>query len=461
MNQIPVKEAAPSEADLKRLEMRAKSVLTALNDGMGEHRFPVVFEFSGSPKAGKSSIISIVSLFLRRMKFRVSAPPEGASIETPPDLKDDLLVFNTWCGCYALRAILERSHDGDPVDILILDRGLFDWSVWMRYLAEIERSVDADVSHVIQRFARLPCWTERESAVFVFLADHATALRRERKSQLTVQPGRTMNPEFLADLLGCYRSCLSDVNVGANVFCVDTSIYDDREVDFSRVAFEVVSRMLDIIQDKASQQLLVADRLPTSGFIPIDDSSRAILVKTAESPKFVQRDEAERSNEFQQIVPYGMLMSQDGKYLCSRRKVEKGSPDISGKRTFLFGGHAEKRDYRRDDPFSVYRTCLIREIGEELIGLRVEAAEIVGLINDKVSTKGSRHLAVLHQVKIAGRAAIRRQTADREFTRDGAEWCTKEEIVAKVRDFDSWSRIAAAAIFGAEVDPNESTLFSK
>src|SRR5262249_49384682 len=141
-----------ARSELEALEERAGRTLALLRTDAAEARFPLGFEFSGSPKAGKSSIIGLVGLFFRRMGFRVSSPPEGASIETPPDLKDDLVSFNVWCGCYAIQNILARSHESDAADLLLLDRGLFDLTVWLEFLQVHERVIAKQVAAAIADF---------------------------------------------------------------------------------------------------------------------------------------------------------------------------------------------------------------------------------------------------------------------------------------------------------------------
>lgn len=84
--------AEPTTADLTSLEKRAKAVLEAYPSALS----PVVVEFAGSPKAGKSTTIDIVAHFFKRMKYKVWAPTEGASKRTPYHLKRDLVAFNTW-----------------------------------------------------------------------------------------------------------------------------------------------------------------------------------------------------------------------------------------------------------------------------------------------------------------------------------------------------------------------------
>ena len=458
--ELDVRGSPPTDQELADLEERASRLNRKLRNGNAEHKAPMVFEFSGSPKAGKTTIIGIVALFLRRTGFRLALPSEGASVETPPDLKDDLLAFNVWCGCYAIQNVLVRSHDGDPADILILDRGLFDWAAWIEYLATVDGSVDRADAERIQAFARLSAWYHRETAVFLFLADPKTALSRERRDQLTRRPGRAMNSDFLTGLQKCYRdaAAASPDQVPA-VYVLDTSDLGDQTVKFQRVAYVVTKQILELVEQRVNQELLVTAPFSRRGFVRLDEESRLLLQQIADAPKFLVREAAEASFGVQQIVPYGFIENAEGRVLCARRRSEGERSELAGKRTMLFGGHAEKRDFDAGEAAGVFERCLRREIDEELIGLRVQSVEPIGLINDAKSKTGQKHLAVLHRVVVGGRAAIRRQTSDREFSRESVEWREKEEIAKEIDQFDPWSRLVAASVFGGRLPDADRTLF--
>ena len=116
---------------------------------------PLLVEFSGTPKSGKSTCIDIVAHFFRRTGFNVLAPTEGASKRTPYYLKDDLVAFNTWSACYALTHLLEGLYHSDRHNVAILDRGLFDALVWFELL-ESEGSISSSERDQIHNFLLLP-----------------------------------------------------------------------------------------------------------------------------------------------------------------------------------------------------------------------------------------------------------------------------------------------------------------
>jgi len=213
----------------------------------------------------------------------------------------------------------------------------------------------------------------------------------------------------------------------------------------------VAQSMLDVIEKHVKQVLLVVEPLVSAGFIDDPETIRAVCDSVIQRPQFKARAEAEKTTAVQQVVPYALVRNPEGKFLCAKRQTEGERVVLAGKMTMLFGGHAEKRDYDAGDPSLVFRRCVERELDEELIGLAVKEIELKGLVNDTTNEAGSKHLAFIFLVSAAGRSAIRRQTMDKEFTRDGTEWRSSEEICRDVSGFDPWSQLVAAKLFGANV----------
>src|SRR5436309_9566104 len=94
---------AISDSDLNTLDERAKKVRSARDSAK---ELPVVVEFSGSPKSGKTTNIDVLEHFFKRKGFRIWAPTEGAGKRTPYHLRRDLVAFNTWSLNYAISELL-------------------------------------------------------------------------------------------------------------------------------------------------------------------------------------------------------------------------------------------------------------------------------------------------------------------------------------------------------------------
>ena len=135
-----------SDDDHSKLRADAESILKIWK--ANEPIRPYFFEFSGTPKSGKSTCIEIVPHFFRRVGFRVLSPTEGASRRTPRYLRDNWFRFNIWSASYALTHILEGLSSPERYHIAILDRGLFDALVWIQLLADRKQIALDDLKKV-------------------------------------------------------------------------------------------------------------------------------------------------------------------------------------------------------------------------------------------------------------------------------------------------------------------------
>jgi thymidylate kinase len=198
----------PSEDDLEEL---AESVTEIGNLIGGSDDFePVVVEFAGSPKAGKSTTIEIVAHFFKRMGFSVSAPSEGASKRTPYHLRRYLVAFNAWTLNYAISELLVAFHNVDRPFLIFLDRGPFDSLAWMRVLKKRGDLADEEFG-VIERFALLPKWSAIVSQLYLFTCEPDVSLERENEAKLVRRPGTAMNPTMLNDLLEEYEALAKEL----------------------------------------------------------------------------------------------------------------------------------------------------------------------------------------------------------------------------------------------------------
>ncbi len=200
-----------ADDDLKLLEHDAKQVLGGLKK---DHR-PIVVEFAGSPKAGKSTSIDILTHFFKRMGYKVWAPTEGASKRTPYHLRRDLVAFNTWTLNYAISELLLAYYNVDHHNLVILDRGPYDSLAWMRLLHAppdpMQSQLNSEELRIVNEYAVHPRWSKLISRVYLFECEPETSLKRENEHKLTRLGGTAMNPRMLEALLEQYRKLREQV----------------------------------------------------------------------------------------------------------------------------------------------------------------------------------------------------------------------------------------------------------
>ena len=230
-----------SDEDLSNLRADAESILNIWK--ANELGRPYFFEFSGTPKSGKSTCIDSVSHFFRRLGFRVLAPTEGASRRTPRYLRDNLFRFNIWSASYALTHILEGLSSPEKYHIAILDRGLFDALVWIQLLAD-RKQIALDDLKKVHEFLLIDEWLRVVDSVYLFRTDPQTSLNRENEDKLVDDLGSAMNPDTLEQLNSAYAK-VRDVhgNRFKDLYEIDTR--KGQNTTPKSTAYEVARSMVD------------------------------------------------------------------------------------------------------------------------------------------------------------------------------------------------------------------------
>jgi predicted NUDIX family phosphoesterase len=166
---------------------------------------------------------------------------------------------------------------------------------------------------------------------------------------------------------------------------------------------------------------------------------------------FTPRPAAETNPELKQIIPYVLLVHNGrvlhyvrGKKAGEQRLVAKGSVGIgghmnNGETKDLF--HAENTAYRTDalsDSWdeAAYLEGVRREVVEELNIQTQFTNHIVALLNDDANPVGQVHLGVVHIFKLATD-----QVTKREQMITNLGFLTREELLARRENLESWSQI--------------------
>ena len=198
------RDEAEVTAIIEGLELLAEKVLTLKKESIP--RRPIVIEFCGSPKSGKSSCINSLSLFLRRNNFRTKVLTERASVCPITDKYDP--SFNIWTVCSAIAELVEvLSNNSKDYDAVILDRGIFDALCWFNWLKESDR-LDAENFTSLETFLAMNKWRSVIDLIYVFTATPEVSLKREYASLLTRKLGSIMCDEALTS----YKSCVEKVS---------------------------------------------------------------------------------------------------------------------------------------------------------------------------------------------------------------------------------------------------------
>ena len=363
-------------------------------------RKPIVLEFAGVPKAGKTSTLSQVQTFLRRCGFRVEVVVERASICPIRDKKH--FNFNVWTAVTTLSQILEKTQSPprpDDPDILILDRGLFDSITWLTLMERLSRVRTAELD-VINKFLRIDDWRRRITAVIVMTASPEDALMREH-GHLPVYnrpTGSIMNKDVLGQMLRTIRTTTNELSRDFRIETIDTSSKALRDKP-KETTEQVTDLVLNIIEEQLREDIFclpaksLKDLFSESSCL-VGTDARKVWDLFAKEGHFVPREEAETRNDLIQALPVVVVRTKSGSVLRLRRKEAHEDNPLDEKIVIWAGGHVRSEDH---DNGKVILMAAMRELQEEL-RLSVEPDELnaLGAVYIERGERSSKHIALVY-----------------------------------------------------------------
>ncbi|MDA2936330.1 hypothetical protein MYX06_03880 [Patescibacteria group bacterium AH-259-L05] len=110
---------------------------------------PFVIEITGTPDAGKTSVIHTLTRFFKRQGWRVDNPTEGAEITKK--IPRTTHLYNIQTGIYALSELLDNIHSLD-FDLLLFDRAIYDAFCWQEYWLR-KKVISSTIADAAQKFS--------------------------------------------------------------------------------------------------------------------------------------------------------------------------------------------------------------------------------------------------------------------------------------------------------------------
>lgn len=375
----------------------------AAAERFGTARRPVVIEFAGVPKAGKTTTLGQVHTFLKRCGFRVEVVVERASICPIRDKTHS--NFNVWTACTTLAQVLEKTQDpprdGDP-DVLILDRGLFDAVNWLAFMERLARIRKAE-RELIEQFLLLDDWRERITGVIVMTASPADSMERERGYLPVVgRTGSIMNEDVLRTMLETTRETTARLGKKRNsrIFEVDTS--RDASAGPRATAEAVADLVLRLIEEQLEEEILC---LPADAVAPLFEAEtwvgrtaaqRLVELFTTQGA-FRSRETVESDVTRVQALPVVVVRNRRGDLLRLKRREQRRDNPLHGKIVIWAGGHVRREDGANGPSIG---HGAVRELQEEL-RLSVEPGELDLLgavwIRSRDGDRTRRHVALVHE----------------------------------------------------------------
>jgi hypothetical protein len=339
-----------------RLQLRAEKCAERFK---ARSRRPIVIEFAGLPKAGKTTTLGQVQAFLKRCGFRVEVVVERASVCPIRDKKH--ANFNVWTACTTLAQVLQHTQTpGRPEDpdVLILDRGLFDSICWLSAMERLSR-LRPQERKAIEQFLLLDDWCNRINGVILMTASASEALKREKGYLPVVGPGGSiMNEKVLTSMKKVLDEVSTRLASNFEIYKVNTSLKTFGTPQKSCEA--VANKVLDWIEDELQEDILALPRARAERAfngkpcVGVGDA-KAIVDLFCKFGEYIPRCDVEVDLQKVQALPIVLVINRKGEVLRLRRKEKQEGNNLHKKVVIWAGGHVRKEDQANGNPPSLRR----------------------------------------------------------------------------------------------------------
>jgi predicted NUDIX family phosphoesterase len=175
------------------------------------------------------------------------------------------------------------------------------------------------------------------------------------------------------------------------------------------------------------------------GFVPFTSGSLCAFERALAQGFFVERERAERTPEWKQVIPYSIVLHA-GQVLLLERLKAGGEARLHHKLSIGVGGHVNPADLAAGSgrALGLLEAGARRELAEELELHGEISIESVGLINDDTNPVGAVHVGLVQRVTAEGQVSIRETNA----LRGGLVEPEKlRELLAQGANLESWSAL--------------------
>lgn len=198
--------------------------------------------------------------------------------------------------------------------------------------------------------------------------------------------------------------------------------------------------------------------------------------------KFINRNDAERDDNYKQLISYVILTNQKNEVLTYRRGIYTSAHDmLRGSLCIGFGGHVQHIDstnrqrglFPKHDTNKtkegylggVFETAR-REIYEELNVGDVAELKLIGYINDDSSFEGVKHFGIVVQGVLPNDFKL--NSLGKEKSINDIQFMSKEILWANYFDFEFWSQLLINSLYSSDklkpqpvIRPNKFNISSK
>lgn len=449
------------QENIDKLENLAQEVLKLKN--LHRQRRPIIIEFCGSPKAGKTSSITALNIFLKRNGFKTTILTERASICPISDKESP--IFNVWTCSATINEINEKMDEANTasegnLDIILCDRGIFDALCWFRWLKSRDKMSEEEYD-VLTQFAMLNRWQKNIDLVYIFLTTPEESIRREYANLLTNKRGSIMKEDILEQYKKSVEETLHEYESAFRATCVQDTT--DREQN--DVSYEVTEKTLQTLKEMLMEKIGYADR--SSLFLQEGLIDYSKVKCELEKVKYGLREEVEANSDFIQPIAIATIISEDGgKIFCvkkTRKSTDVSSPEF-GQTLLYVGGHMRREDSTAKcrSFLDILRNTLERELYEELgISFALNQKRDPFVIYTPNSNKSRKHLAIGWVIKLNEGSKLRLDSYElvqKKGRSKSGTFIPFQNITDPDISLESWSKTILLNIFADKLSESQKSL---
>lgn len=416
--------------------LRAKNEATRLLPIIRRQgRRAFVIELTGTPKAGKTTSVSVLKRFFEKCGYRVHLLKERAG-ECPLPMKGHFF-FNAWTTCTMIAEVLQ-TVDTD-VDVMILDRGFFDALIWLE-LQYRRAQVTSEERRTFVDFVLLQRWRSLVDVTVVMKVDPKLAVERENRNLIIPREGSVMNPSALAEFNTALEATSTDF--GGQFPLIPFSSSPGIRESNTKLVEELLVRLEGWADPPivAIPRALVLECFNGRTFVPMPEAE-TVLAKFREHAITAQRRSViEENKDLVQLVACGVLRTTDGKYFVLRRDEKDKKSKSYGRHTLWKGCHLEAT---AGTSVEAMATRLRRRILEDLHLAAFPSPSATGL----AWVASDTHLGAMFEFRISSADAIE-SLKRKEFRKLGrfepleGRLLEREEVLTRAAELEiePWSR---------------------
>lgn len=416
-------------------------------------RKPIVIEFCGSPKSGKSTCIEAVKNVLRDCNYNVHVIYEKAKL-CPISNKFDP-TFNFWTVTTTINELMVKLDENfsysapEKIDVILIDRGILDSLIWFKWLESSDTISEEQYSSLCSMIL-MDRIRRSIDKTFIFKSDSKLSLAREPGSAFTKNDSVIMNRPVLDEF---NKALVDTINFHGKKFnheIIDINDNNSSEDDgWDSQVETIISKVLHFVIQQYMEQVAYIEKnkleIPKHSCI-LDYKT---FFKDSQELKFKNRNEVEDDDDCVQFIPIATIIDDDSilRVKKTRKSLNDSSqvlaPTEKNKDLFYIGGHIRKEDsnHNETDMLKVMRNALHRELKEEInLELNIPDKEPV-IIYSNEDSKSRHHIACCWIVKIGPQKTSIRTNGVELIKNSSNNGFIKFSEINKNLKLENWSRL--------------------